>query len=299
VERTGDVRIGISGWTYPPWRGVFYPKKLPQREELAFAARQFRTIEINGTFYGLQRPESFAAWADAVPDDFVFSVKAPRFITHIRRLREAEAPVANFLASGILRLGVKLGPILWQFPPTLRFDPERFAPFLAMLPHDTETAASFAGRHDAWLNGRDWTKTDAARKLRHAVEVRHESFRSTEFIDQLRANDVALACADTPMWPRLGDLTSDFVYCRLHGVEELYATGYDDETLDAWGDRVAAWACGGEATGLDRVGGKDERMPRDAFLYFDNDLKVRAPHDAGELVQRVAQRLQRRCPHPG
>src|SRR5271156_4155827 len=172
----GDIRIGISGWTYPPWRGVFYPKGLKQKDELPFAARQFRTIEINGTFYGLQRPKSFTAWRDATPEHFVFSVKAPRFITHIQRLRGVEKSLANFLASGVLALGPKLGPILWQFPPNLKFDSGLFESFLGQLPHSTAQAAALARQHETRMNGRAYTQTEADRPLRHAVEIRHDSF---------------------------------------------------------------------------------------------------------------------------
>ena len=291
AAHAGDVRIGISGWTYPPWRGVFYPKGLPQKRELEYAARQFRSIEINGTFYGMQRPDAFAAWADAVPDDFVFAVKAPRYITHMLRLRNAATPLANFIASGPLRLGPKLGPILWQFPPNFRFDPERIGSFLALLPHDTEAAAQLGRRHDDKLKARAWLRTSTHRKLRHAMEIRHDSFRTDAFVELLRRYDVALVCADTVEWPRLMDVTSDFVYARLHGSEELYASGYDDTALDDWARRVVAWARGGEPHDAERIGGKARSRPRDVFIYFDNDMKVRAPHDAGGLVARVGRRL--------
>jgi uncharacterized protein YecE (DUF72 family) len=280
----GDVRIGISGWTYAPWRGVFFPKGLPQKKELAYAAETFRSIEVNGTFYGLQRPDAFARWAEQVPEDFVFSVKAPRFITHIRRLRDVEAPVANFLASGVLRLGQKLGPILWQFPPSFRFDAERMKSFLSLLPKDTEAAAEMAKHHDARLDGRDWTKTDSARPLRHAVEIRHDSFAVPEFVDMLTEAGVALVCADTVEWPRLMDVTADFIYCRLHGSEQLYASGYDADAIAAWAGRVAAWRDGFVPADATLIGRKPTKRGRDVFVYFDNDMKVRAPHDATALM---------------
>src|SRR5579872_6509999 len=178
MARGATVRIGISGWTYPPWRGVFYPKGLPQKCELQYASRQFNSIEINGTFYGMQRPAAFADWANRTPDGFVFAVKAPRFITHIRRLRDAETPLANFIASGLLRLGPKLGPILWQFPPNFRFDAERIEAFLKLLPHDTDAAAKLGRRHDDKLKAPAWLKVDTARPMRHAFEIRHDTFRS-------------------------------------------------------------------------------------------------------------------------
>jgi len=289
----GTVRIGISGWRYPPWRGVFYPPKLPQKRELAYAANIFRSIEINGTFYSLQRPEYFEAWAAETPDDFIFSVKGPRFITHIKRLKNVKAPLANFLASGVLRLGPKFGPILWQFPPNFRFDPKKLESFLKMLPHDTEAAAALARRHDKRLSGRSALKTDAKRQLRHAMEIRHNSFVTPAFIELLRAYDVALVCADTVEWPRLMDVTSDFVYCRLHGSEQLYASGYDDEALDQWAARVASWARGEQPVDAELIikPGESRMQPRDVFIYFDNDAKVRAPFDAQGLMARVSEIL--------
>jgi uncharacterized protein YecE (DUF72 family) len=293
--RCGDVRIGISGWTYAPWRGVFYPKRLAQSRELSYAASVFRTIEINGTFYGLQRPESFAAWAAATPDDFVFAVKGSRYITHMLRLRDAATPLANFFASGLLQLGPKLGPLLWQFPANFSFDRDRLEPFLALLPHDTEAAAALAQRHDQRLKGRAATEADARRPMRHAIEIRSETFRTRAFIDLLRAYDVALVCADAVEWPRLMDLTSDFAYCRLHGSEELYSSGYDDAALDTWAARVASWATGGEPKDAERAGTRAARKRRDVFVYFDNDAKVRAPVDAQGLAQRV-ERLLTKAP---
>jgi uncharacterized protein YecE (DUF72 family) len=285
---SAEIRIGISGWTYRPWRGEFYPKGLPQRCELAHAASVFRAIEINGTFYGLQKPDTFARWAEETPEDFVFAVKAPRFITHIRRLREPTVPVANFLASGLLRLGPKLGPILWQLPPTLRFDAELIDTFLALLPHDTEAAADLARRHDDRLKARAWLRTDRHRPLRHAIEIRHDSFRDAAFIDLLRRRKVALVCADTVKWPLLMDLTADFVYCRLHGSTELYRSGYDDAALDRWAKRVGAWATGAtmrDGEFASSVRGKARR--RDVFLFFDNTDKLRAPDDAQALMRRL------------
>jgi uncharacterized protein YecE (DUF72 family) len=293
MKPPGTVRIGVSGWTYKPWRGAFYPAKLPHKQELAHASRAFSSIEINGTFYSLQRPENFARWAAETPEDFVFAVKGPRFITHIKRLREAEAPLANFLASGLLRLGAKLGPILWQFPPNFRFDdPTRLEAFFDLLPRDTEAAARLARRHDHRLDGRDWVVTDAKRPIRHAMEIRHESFVTPGFTDLLRAHDIALVCADTVEWPLLMDLTADFAYCRLHGSEELYKSRYGDAALDDWADRVAAWATGTAApkcTYADRA--RDVRRRRDVYVYFDNTDKLQAPDDAKRLAARVAARL--------
>jgi uncharacterized protein YecE (DUF72 family) len=286
-HQAGRVRIGVSGWTYAPWRGVFYPKGLRQKDELPFASRQVSSIEINGTFYRQQMPKSFDAWAAAVPEDFVFSIKGPRFITHIRRLQDVDGPLANFMASGLLNLGAKLGPILWQFPPTLPLDMERFEHFVALLPKDTAAAAAMAAKHDGWLKAEAATEIDANRPLRHAIEIRHESFRDRAFINLLRAHGVAIVCADTVAWPRLMDVTADFLYLRLHGSEELYASGYDDAALDDWARRVKAWSAGREPTDAERVGSKAAARKRDVFAYFDNDLKVRAPADARGLMRRL------------
>lgn len=300
--RRGRIRIGLSGWTYAPWRGVFYPEKLKQDEELSYAASIFDSIEINGTFYRLQQPASFQRWHDETPEDFVFSVKAPRYITHVRRLREVETPLANFLASGPLLLGEKLGPLLWQFPPFLRYDAPRFEAFFAMLPHDTEHAARLARTHDERIAGDDGIPAGAARALRHAIEIRHESFRDPAFIESLRRHRVALVCADTVSWPRLMDLTADFVYCRLHGSEELYVSGYDGASLDAWARRVLAWAEGGEPEDAERVLPALASSPagaqrgRDVFVYFDNDVKVRAPADADSLIARVSSSKTTKAP---
>ena len=271
----GKVRIGISGWTYKPWRGVFYPEDLKQKRELEYASNTFNSIEINGTFYSLQRPTSFERWAAETPDDFVFSVKAPRFITHIRRLKDADAPVA--------------GPILWQLPPNFQFKPEILESFFRLLPHDTEKAAARANNHDKWMAKRAALKPDAKRPMRHAMEIRHASFATPEFINLLRKYDVALVCADTVEWPRLMDLTSDFMYCRLHGSEVLYASGYDDASLEQWTTRVTAWARGAEPEDAERVIKEKgpKRPARDVFVYFDNDTKVRAPFDAKSLTARV------------
>lgn len=278
---------------------------MPHKRELAYAAGIFSTVEVNGTFYSLQRPESFAAWAGQTPDNFVFAIKGPRYITHLRRLKEVEAPLANFFASGVLRLGAKLGPLLWQFPPYFRFDPARLESFFALLPRDTESAAALARRHDARMEGRAWTETEAARPLRHAIEIRHQSFVVPAFVDLLRAQEIALVCADTVEWPRLMDLTADFAYCRLHGSEVLYTSGYDDAALDRWATRVAAWARGEEPADAERViDSPGPRRPcRDVYVYFDNDAKVRAPFGAQQLISRVAdllgqQRSSRTEPSP-
>ena len=293
MGRVGIVRIGISGWTYKPWRGVFYPEKLAHNRELEFAANAFRTIEINGTFYSLQRPSSYQAWAERTPEDFVFSVKASRYITHLRRLKEIEIPMANFFASGILKLGPKLGPILWQFPPNFRYSPELMEKFLQLLPRDTNDAVELGKRHDRVVKGRSFVKTDRNRPLRHAIEIRHASFVVPEFIALLRRHKVALVCADAVEWPRLMDVTADFLYCRLHGSTELYASGYGKKAIDEWAERIAAWVKGGESKDGDFASNKKaaRRKKRDVYVYFDNDAKGRAPRDAKKLRARLAEHL--------
>ncbi|MGE5503604.1 MAG: DUF72 domain-containing protein [Actinomycetota bacterium] len=283
-----DVRIGISGWRYPPWRGVFYPAGLPQRDELAHVAHIFRSVEVNGTFYSLRRPADYAAWAAQVPADFIFALKAPRYITHRLRLKEFRTPLANFLASGLLALGPRLGPILWQFPPNFTFDRPRIEAWLAGLPHDTDAAAALARLHDAKVAGRAVVEPASHGPLRHAMEIRHPSFVCAEFVELLRHYRVALVCADSVEWPRLMDVTADFVYCRLHGSEQLYASGYDLPALAAWAGRVLAWAGGAEPADAERAAGPAPEMaPRDVFVYFDNDAKVRAPADAQALRRLV------------
>jgi uncharacterized protein YecE (DUF72 family) len=283
----GDIRIGISGWRYKPWRGVFYPKGLPQNQELTFASHTFRSIEINGTHYRLQKPEFFEHWASDTPDDFVFAVKAHRYITHMRRLKDSAEPLARFFGSGLLRLGPKLGPILWQLPPNFRFDPERIENFFKLLPRDTGTAAELVRRHK---RGRRPKTPPAPQHLRHAMEIRHQSFVDPKFIELLRAYDVALVCADTVEWPRLMDVTADFIYCRLHGSEVLYTSGYDAKAIRRWSERAVAWARGEEPADAERVIDRPapRRVRRDVYVYFDNDAKVRAPYDAQQMMACVA-----------
>ncbi len=288
MARPRDVRIGVSGWTYGPWRGAFYPQRLPQRQELAHAASVFRSIEINGTFYSMQTPEAFGRWADETPEDFVFAVKGPRFITHMKRLRDPEAPLANFMASGILRLGRKLGPILWQVPPNFGFDAERLGAFLSCLPRDMDEAAALGRRHDGRLKARAWLKVEANLPIRHAIEIRHDSFRDPAFIRLLRRHRIALVCADTVEWPRLMDLTADFVYCRLHGSRELYRSGYGSREISRWASRVRAWRDGKamkDGTFITPV--PKTRRRRDVFVYFDNTDKLKAPGDALTLMRRL------------
>ena len=284
------IRIGISGWRYAPWRGVFYPKKLPQRRELEFASRAFPTIEINGSFYSLQHPASYQSWYDATPDDFVFAVKGGRYITHLLRLKGCETAMANFFASGILNLREKNGPFLWQFPPQFRYDEARFENFFEMLPRDYESALRLARRRDARMTGKCRLAIDCNRPLRHAVEVRHESFADERFVAQLRRHGIALVVADTAgKWPYYEDVTADFMYLRLHGDAELYVSGYTDAALERWAARIRAWANGNEPTDAVRISSKPKprARSREVYCYFDNDVKVRAPIDAHNLMRKL------------
>ena len=288
----GRIRIGLSGWRYAGWRGVFYPRGLQQRRELEFAARLFPSIEINGTFYSLQRPGYFQAWAAETPDDFVFALKGGRFITHMRKLLGVETALANFFASGVLALGAKMGPILWQLPPQLKFrDPERFEAFFRLLPRTTREAARLARRCDDRLleAGRASFEVPVEMPIRHVVEVRDESFATPEFIATLRRHGVGLVVADTVEWPLLMDVTADLVYVRLHGSEQLYSSGYEAEAIEVWARRVVAFASGKLAEGRYAGEAQADGRLRDVFVYFDNDVKVRAPYDAQALAARVGQ----------
>jgi uncharacterized protein YecE (DUF72 family) len=273
------VRIGISGWTYPRWRGTFYPRGLPQRQELRYAAERMNSVEINGSFYSLQRRSSFEAWAASVPEDFVFAVKGGRFITHMKKLSGIETPLANFLASGVLALDQKLGPILWQLPPNLGFNPDRMDAFLAQLPRSAGSAAEIAAHHDQRVpDDRALIKAVHPRyRLRHAIEPRHESFRTPEFYRLLRRYRMALVISDNPgKWPIFTEITTDLMYLRLHGHDQLYVSGYSDQELDDWAAKIRSWTERG----------------CDVYVYFDNDAKVHAPFDAMSLMDRLGVRAQ-------
>ena len=293
--KTAKIRVGISGWQYPPWRGTFYPKTLTQKGELQYAASKVPVIEINGSFYSLQRPESYDKWYAETPKDFVFTVKGPRYITHIRRLKDVEKPLANFFASGVLNLKEKLGPILWQFAPNFPFEPEqetdRMQRFLEMLPEDFASAAILARKRDAFMKGRVSLRVDKNRPLHHAIEIRNDSFDNPSFIALLRKHNVALVIAETARrWPMLNDVTADFMYLRLHGDKELYRSGYSDKSLDRWAKRIAAWHRGSEPTGMKKVTPKKMKSarPRDIYCFFDNtDVKLRAPFDAQTLAKKL------------
>ncbi|GAA4613181.1 DUF72 domain-containing protein [Saccharopolyspora hordei] len=284
------ILIGTSGWVYSSWHGPFYPRDLRRGGELEHLSRRLGSAEINASFYSLQRPEHYRRWVEQTPDDFVFAVKGSRFITHMKKLRDAETALANFFASGVLALGRKMGPLLWQLPPSLPFDADRLEAFFRLLPRSTAEAAELAARHDARLAGRALTETDADRPVRHALEVRHPSFAAREPVELLRAHDIALVVADAAGdWPRLEDVTSDFVYLRFHGAEELYASGYTAEDLDRWAELVRAWHAGRAPTTEHTVAPPAPKATgRDVYAYFDNDIKAHAPEDALALAKRCA-----------
>jgi uncharacterized protein YecE (DUF72 family) len=264
-KTSGHIYIGVGGWTFAPWRGVFYPEKLTQAKELEYAASKLTSIEINGTYYGSQKPESFRKWAREVPDGFVFSVKGPRFATNRRVLAEAGDSIKYFYNTGVLELGDRLGPVLWQFAPTKKFDEADFGKFLELLPRKLE-----------------------GRKLRHVVEVRHASFCVPEFIALLRKFETPVVFAEHGSYPAISDLTGDFVYARLQKGNDEIKTCYPPKQLDAWAKRLQLWAGGGEPDDLPRVDpAKTKEAPRDVFAYVIHEGKVRAPAGAMELIERV------------
>jgi len=291
---TGTIRIGISGWRYEPWRGVFYPDKLPQKDELAYASRRLSSIEINGSFYSMQRPEYYARWRDETPDAFVFALKGPRYITHVRKLDDVGPALANLFASGLAELRGKLGPILWQLSPALRFDADLVEGFAAQLPHDTDAAAALAAHHTDKVAGRTALDYGANRPLRHAFEVRNHSFADPAFVDIARRHGVAIVVGDTAgsdggpgKWPRIEDVTADFVYLRLHGLEEQYPDGYTPAALEVWASRIRDWQAGRQPADARLVvaGSVPAPVPRDVHCYFDNDQKALAPRDAQSLAR--------------
>lgn len=285
------IRTGISGWRYAGWRGAFYPPQLTQACELAFASRALQTIEINGSHYALQTPASYQAWYEATPQDFMFSVKAPRYVTHILRLRgdKCATAIANFFASGLFNLREKLGPILWQFPPSFRFDAELFEAFLCSLPADTASAAAIARKHDTHVR-HTCLSIDRNRPMRHAIEIRHPSFCDETFVHMLHKYRAALVFSDsTARWPYAEDVTADFIYMRLHGSETLYGGAYADAALDRWAQRIKTWSSGSEPRDAQRIAttSPKSKTTRDVFCYLDNDKKVQAPFDAARLISRL------------
>jgi uncharacterized protein YecE (DUF72 family) len=270
TQRHGDVRVGTSGWRYPSWRGDFYPVGLRQRDELAHLSRELNAVELNGSFYSLQRPSSYSGWAEQVPDDFLFAVKGGRFITHMRRLVDVDTALANFFASGVLALGPKLGPVLWQLPANLSFDEERLGAFFDLLPRTTDAAGALAANHDHKVpEARALTKPTVSMPIRHALEPRHESFHSAPARALLQRHGIAMVISDSAgTWPQFDVVTSDLVYVRLHGDTELYRSGYSQAALESWADRIRQW----QRTGLD------------VHVYFDNDARGHAPRDARTLL---------------
>lgn len=288
------VRVGISGWLYPRWRGTFYPTGLPQRQELEFAASKLNCIEINGTFYSMKKPEDFARWSEQTPQGFLFALKGPRFITHMKKLKDVEAATANFFASGPLRLSEKLGPILWQFPQQMQYMPERFSSFLELLPKDTREAARLGRKHNDKLKADPWLRIDETRPLRHAFEVRHESFLTSDFLKLLRQHRAALVFADSAgKFCYSEDVTADFIYIRLHGSTEIYASGYTEKELAKWAARIRAWQAGDQPpdAGLVIPRKPSPRKGRDVYVFFDNDAKIHAPFDAMRLAEMLRQEI--------
>lgn len=261
---SGDIRIGIGGWTYEPWRGVFFPEKWPIKRELEYAAGKLTAIEVNGTYYSSQKPATFAAWAKAVPEGFVFTLKASRYCTNRKVLAEAGESIARFTGQGIVELGDRLGPILWQFMATKKFESEDFAAFLKLLPAKQDGVA-----------------------LRHAVQVRHESFCVPEFVAMARAAGVAIVYADSADYPAIADVSGEFVYARLEAAVEDEPTGYAPAALDRWTKAARSWAAGGALDDLPYVADPAPVRPRDTFVFFINGAKVRAPAGAMALIERV------------
>jgi uncharacterized protein YecE (DUF72 family) len=266
------VRVGLSGWRYADWRGRFYPAGLPQRRELEHVASLFPAVELNGSFYSLQRPASFVAWRDQTPPGFTFAVKGGRFITHMKRLRDVRTPLANFFASGVLALDDRLGPVLWQLPERTAFDRATLEAFLTLLPRTTSDAARLAEEHDDRLRDEPWTHVAADRPVVHVLEPRHPSFADPSALALLRDHGIALAISDgAGRWPLLDAATAPLVYVRLHGDTELYTSAYRPHVLDAWAERVRRWHAEGH----------------DVELYLDNDVHAHAPADARALMARL------------
>ena len=265
TNSTGAIRVGIGGWTYEPWRGTFYPDKWPQKRELEYASRAVTAIEINGTYYSSFKPASFAGWAETAPEGYVFAVKASRFCTNRKVLAEAGDSIARFVGQGIVELGDKLGPILWQFMATKKFDADDFGAFLNLLP-----------------------KAEAGVPLRHAIQVRHESFAVPEFIAMARAAGVAIVFADSADYPAIADITGGFVYARLENAHEEEPAGYSPAELDHWAAAAKSWADGENPPGLPYVSAEPQpHAARDALVFFINGAKVRAPAGAKALIERL------------
>lgn len=293
------IRIGTSGWSYPGWNDRFYPKGLPRRLVLAHLASRLDSVEINGSFYSLQTPASYRKWYAETPRDFLFALKGSRFITHNKKLSDVVVPLANFFASGVLLLKEKLGPIVWQLPANARFDAERLATFFAQLPSDLGSAARLARGHDARVTDRCHTHTTRPeRRIRHALEVRGPSFFVPELVRLARQHRIALVVSDAASWPRIEEVTADFVYIRLHGRLRTYASAYSSRELSRWATRVQAWAAGGEPTDARRITSMTppHKRRRDVYIYFDNDYEANAPNDALRLAALLRKKATGRPP---
>jgi uncharacterized protein YecE (DUF72 family) len=281
----GTIRIGIAGWNFADWRGVFYPKGLPQKQELNYASRALGTIEINSTFYGHQKPQSFAGWAAEAPAGFRFSVKGHQLVTHLKKLKDVEVPLANFFASGVLALGKKLGPFVWQLPGNLGFDAARMEAFLELLPKTPDALINLAGRADGRLKTEPFLELEGITGIRHAVEVRHKGFADPAFLKLLEKHNVALVSADTADWPTM-DVTADFAYLRLQGAPG--SDHYSEAELDRWAERLRALADGKPVPyGQWLGGGPTNGQPRDVFAYFVSTDKVHAPANAMAVMRRL------------
>jgi uncharacterized protein YecE (DUF72 family) len=283
--------VGTSGWQFEGWRNDFFPKGLVQKKELGYLSNQVNSIEINGTFYSLQRPTSFEKWYEETPKGFVFSIKGNNFITHIKRLNNVEEGVCNFMASGLFNLKEKLGPFLWQFPPSMQLDMERFKKFFELLPFDSKAAQKLAKKHTAKVEGRSVTKAHGDFPIRHSVEVRHPSFMVPEFIDLLREYNIALVFGHSggPSQPYVEDLTSDFIYARMHGQEAKYKDGYGEKFVTNWSQRVKTWMDGKQPKDAECLTDtKPKSVKRDVFIYFDTEAKATAPFDAVTLLRLLS-----------
>jgi uncharacterized protein YecE (DUF72 family) len=269
--RTNQIHVGVSGWDYASWQGGFYPTDVSRDGRLQFLAAQLDTVELNSSFYSLQRPTSYQRWYDETPPGFQFAVKGGRFITHLKRLNDVEQGLANFFASGVLALREKLGPVLWQLPASLTLDVPRIEAFLGLLPHTTLEAAALATHCDDKLREPAYLTVDVDRPVLHALEVRDRSYDTDQFFQQLKAHGVACVVSDSPTWPLVDHRTADHTYVRLHGHTQLYASGYSSRSLDTWARRCELWAHGGPV-----------------FVYFDNDSRGHAPFDALGLIRRLS-----------
>ncbi len=291
----GKIRVGVSGWSYPSWRGAFYPAGLPRRRELEYASRQFDSIEINGSFYSLLEPEAYQSWYEQTPRDSVLAVKGNRFITHNKKLKDVGTPLANFFASGLLGLKNKLGPILWQLPRNMKIDEDRLARFLDLLPHDTSKAARLAAHHDERVAvgpKRGGYGSDDNHRLRYALEVRSEDALTPRLADIARESGTALVFSDSADWALTEEITAGFVYIRLHGSRETYQSSYRDSELDRWAARIRSWRSGkmpADALGITERH-PPHRKSRDVYAYFDNDFGAHAAQDALRLAERFRDR---------